>query len=206
MIFPSRIYRTYLMQLKNTAQRYGLVAILLHWLVAATVIGLAILGLWMTDLSYYSPYYRSAPFWHKSIGTTLAAVLVLRLLWRWGNPRPAHLPNHQRWELGMAALVHGLLYLLLFVIVVSGYLISTAKGQGISVFGWFEIPASITGLPSQADRAGAVHYWVAITVLGLAALHALGALKHHFLDRDDTLRRMLGMRPRQLIDSKEKQL
>ncbi len=194
------------MQLKNTAQRYGLVAILLHWLVAATVIGLAILGLWMTDLSYYSPYYRSAPFWHKSIGITLAAVLVLRLLWRWGNPRPAHLPNHQRWELGMAALVHGLLYLLLFVIVVSGYLISTAKGQGISVFGWFEIPASITGLPSQADRAGAVHYWVAITVLGLAALHALGALKHHFLDRDDTLRRMLGMRPRQLIDSKEKQL
>lgn len=193
------------MQLKNTAQRYGLVAILLHWLVAATVIGLAILGLWMTDLSYYSPYYRSAPFWHKSIGITLAAVLVLRLLWRWGNPRPAHLPNHQRWELGMAALVHGLLYLLLFVIVVSGYLISTAKGQGISVFGWFEIPASITGLPSQADRAGAVHYWVAITVLGLAALHALGALKHHFLDRDDTLRRMLGMRPRQLIDSKEKQ-
>ena len=194
------------MQLKNTAQRYGLVAILLHWLVAATVIGLAILGLWMTDLSYYSPYYRSAPFWHKSIGITLAAVLVLRLLWRWGNPRPAHLPNHQRWELGMAALVHGLLYLLLFVIVVSGYLISTAKGQGISVFGWFEIPASITGLPSQADRAGAVHYWVAITVLGLAALHALGALKHHFLDRDDTLRRMLGMRPRQLMDSKEKQL
>ena len=193
------------MQLKNTAQRYGLVAILLHWLVAATVIGLAILGLWMTDLSYYSPYYRSAPFWHKSIGITLAAVLVLRLLWRWGNPRPAHLPNHQRWELGMAAVVHGLLYLLLFVIVVSGYLISTAKGQGISVFGWFEIPASITGLPSQADRAGAVHYWVAITVLGLAALHALGALKHHFLDRDDTLRRMLGMRPRQLIDSKEKQ-
>ena len=194
------------MQLKNTAQRYGLVAILLHWLVAATVIGLAILGLWMTDLSYYSPYYRSAPFWHKSIGITLAAVLVLRLLWRWGNPRPAHLPNHQRWEVGMAAVVHGLLYLLLFVIVVSGYLISTAKGQGISVFGWFEIPASITGLPSQADRAGAVHYWVAITVLGLAALHALGALKHHFLDRDDTLRRMLGMRPRQLMDSKEKQL
>ncbi|CEA03617.1 cytochrome b561 [Pseudomonas saudimassiliensis] len=194
------------MQLKNTAQRYGLVAILLHWLVAATVIGLAILGLWMTDLSYYSPYYRSAPFWHKSIGITFAAVLVLRLLWRWGNPRPAHLPNHQRWEVGMAAVVHGLLYLLLFVIVVSGYLISTAKGQGISVFGWFEIPASITGLPSQADRAGAVHYWVAITVLGLAALHALGALKHHFLDRDDTLRRMLGMRPRQLMDSKEKQL
>ncbi|EZQ19580.1 cytochrome b [Halopseudomonas bauzanensis] len=184
------------MQLRNSQQRYGLVAIVLHWLVALAVIGLAILGLWMTDLSYYSPYYRSAPFWHKSIGITLAAVLVLRLLWRWGNPRPAHLPNHKRWEISVAGVVHGLLYLLLLVIVVSGYLISTATGQGISVFGWFEIPASITGLPSQADRAGAVHYWVAIAVLGLAALHALGALKHHFLDRDDTLRRMLGMRAR----------
>ena len=193
------------MHLKNTRNSYGLVSILLHWVVALTVIGLAILGLWMTDLSYYSPYYRSAPFWHKSIGLALLAVLVLRLLWRWINPRPAHLPNHKRWEVSVAGVVHGLLYLLLFVIVASGYLISTAKGQGISVFGWFEVPALVTGLPSQADRAGAVHYWVAIGVLGLAALHALGAFKHHFIDRDDTLRRMLGMRARHLTDSKEKQ-
>lgn len=192
------------MQLKNTRTRYGLVAISMHWLVALTVIGLAILGLWMVDLSYYSPYYRIAPFWHKSIGLTLLAVMVFRLLWRCFNPRPAHLPNHKRWELNLAGMVHVLLYLLLFVIVISGYLISTATGQGISVFGWFEVPALITGLPAQADRAGAVHYWVAIGVLGLAALHALGALKHHFLDRDDTLRRMLGMRTRQLTDSKEK--
>ncbi|MEJ6657122.1 MAG: cytochrome b [Pseudomonas sp.] len=193
------------MQLKNTQNSYGSVAILLHWVVALTVIGLAILGLWMTDLSYYSPYYRSAPFWHKSIGITLAVVMLLRLVWRWSNPRPAHLPNHKRWEISVAGVVHGLLYLMLLVIVISGYLISTAKGQGISVFGWFDIPASITGLTNQADRAGAVHYWVAIGVLGLAALHALGALKHHFLDRDDTLRRMLGMRARQLTESKEKQ-
>ena len=192
------------MQWKNTRTGYGLVAISLHWVVALTVIGLAILGLWMVDLSYYSPWYRSAPFWHKSIGLTLFAVMLFRLLWRWANPSPDHLPNHKRWELSLAGAVHVLLYLLLFVIVISGYLISTATGQGISVFGWFEVPALITGLASQADRAGAVHYWVAIGVLGLAALHALGALKHHFLDRDDTLRRMLGMRTRQLTDSKEK--
>lgn len=192
------------MQWKNTRTGYGLVAISLHWVVALTVIGLAILGLWMVDLSYYSPWYRSAPFWHKSIGLALFAVMLFRLLWRWANPSPAHLPNHQRWELNLAGIVHVLLYLLLFVIVISGYLISTATGQGISVFGWFDVPALVSGLPSQADRAGAVHYWVAIGVLGLAALHALGALKHHFLDRDDTLRRMLGMRARQMTDSKEK--
>lgn len=191
------------MQFKNTRTRYGLVAITLHWLVALTVIGLAILGLWMVDLSYYSPYYRSAPFWHKSIGLTLFAVLLLRLLWRGFNPRPAHLPNHKRWELGLAGVVHVLLYLLLFVIVLSGYLISTETGQGISFFGWFEVPALITGLTAQADRAGLVHYWVAIAVLVLAGLHALGALKHHFIDRDDTLRRMLGMRARQLNEKQE---
>lgn len=191
------------MQLKNSNARYGLVAIVLHWLVALTVIGLAILGLWMVDLSYYSPYYRTGPFWHKSIGITLFAVLVLRLLWRTFNPRPDHLPNHQRWELNLAAAVHILLYLLLFVIVISGYLISTATGQGISVFGWFDVPALISHLPEQADRAGAVHYWAAMGVLGLAALHALGALKHHFFDRDDTLRRMLGMRTHSLTEKSE---
>lgn len=192
------------MQLKNTQRSYGLIAVTLHWLVALTVIGLAILGLWMTDLSYYSPYYRSAPFWHKSIGITLAVVMLLRLVWRWVNPRPVHLANHQKWETNMAAAVHALLYLLLFVIVISGYLISTAKGQGISVFGWFDVPALLSELPGQADRAGFVHYWVAITVLGLATLHALGALKHHFIDRDDTLRRMLGMQLRQTTELKEK--
>jgi cytochrome b561 len=191
------------MQLKNSNARYGLVAIVFHWLVALTVIGLAILGLWMVDLSYYSPYYRTGPFWHKSIGMTLFAVLVLRLLWRTCNQRPEHLPNHRRWELNLAAAVHGLLYLLLFVIVLSGYLISTETGQGISVFGWFEVPALISHLPAQADRAGAVHYWAAMGVLGLAALHALGALKHHFFDRDDTLRRMLGMRTHSLTEKSE---
>lgn len=192
------------MQLKNTQSSYGLVAIILHWVVALAVIGLAVLGLWMTDLSYYSPYYRSAPFWHKSIGITLAMVLVVRLLWRWGNPQPCALLTYTRWERWLAGRVHALLYLLLLLIVTSGYLISTAKGQGVSVFGWFEVPALISGLPDQADTAGTVHYWLAITVLILAALHALAALKHHLLDRDDTLRRMLGMRLRDTTESTEK--
>mgnify|MGYP003642269508 FL=1 len=88
------------MQIKNTSHSYGSVAIAMHWLVALTVIGLAILGLWMTDLTYYSPYYRSAPFWHKSIGISLAVLLVLRMVWRWANPKPAHLPDHKAWRAG----------------------------------------------------------------------------------------------------------
>ncbi|WP_373185836.1 cytochrome b [Halopseudomonas sp.] len=184
------------MQVRNTRKTYGLMAVSLHWIIALGVIGTAILGLWMTGLDYYSAWYRSAPFWHKSIGITLATLIILRLLWRWSNPRPAPLPHHPRWEVRLASLVHALLYLLLFIIIASGYLISTAKGQGVSIFGWFELPAIVTGLPAQADRAGFAHYWLGVSLLGLIALHALGALKHHFLDHDNTLRRMLGMRSR----------
>ena len=179
------------MQLKNTINGYGLISILLHWGIALTVFALLILGLWMVELNYYSPWYKAAPFWHKSIGITLAAVLIIRLIWRLGNPVPRSPAGHRRWEIGLAHLVHALLYLLLLAIVVSGYLISTAKGQGISVFGWFELPALISDLPQQADIAGKAHYWLAMILLGCIALHALGALKHHFIDRDSTLRRML---------------
>lgn len=181
---------------KNDAHRYGAVTILLHWSMAVMVVGLAILGLWMTGLSYYSPYYHSAPFWHKSLGVALAALLLLRLLWHRISPLPAPLGNHSRWEQRTARATHLLLYLLLVIILLSGYLISTAKGQGVSVFGWFELPALVSGLPDQADRAGQVHYWLALSLLVLAAIHALAALKHHALDRDDTLRRMLGLGPR----------
>ncbi|MET4000593.1 cytochrome b [Marinobacterium sp. MBR-109] len=177
--------------LRNTTEYYGLISILLHWLVALTVFGLITLGLWMVDLNYYSPWYKLAPFWHKSIGLSLAAILLARLLWRMTNPQPKAPAGHHRREVQFARAVHALLYLMLFVILISGYLISTAKGQGISVFGWFELPALITGLPRQADRAGAVHYWLAMAVLALVVLHILGALKHHFIDRDTTLIRML---------------
>jgi cytochrome b561 len=75
---------------------------------------------------------------------------------------------------------------------ISGYLISTADGRPISVFGWFEVPALITGIPNQEDRAGDVHFYAAWALVILAALHALAAFKHHLIDRDDTLRRMFG--------------
>ena len=96
----------------------------------------------------------------------------------------------------LSRLGHGALYLGLFVVMISGYLISTADGRGISVFDLFEIPALITGLPNQADLAGAVHFYVACAVVIFAGLHGLAALKHHFIDRDATLRRMLGYEPK----------
>lgn len=178
------------MSLNNTPASYGWIAILLHWLTALAVFGLAALGLWMVDLSYYSPWYKQAPYWHKSLGLLLLPLLLWRLSWRLLQPRPAPPAAHARWERRLARLTHGLMYGLLLVILVSGYLISTAKGDAISLFGWLQVPALISGLPQQADLAGKVHFWAVMALLTLVAVHALGALKHHLLDRDTTLIRM----------------
>jgi cytochrome b561 len=177
---------------RNTRHHYGWISILLHWLVAVAVIGLFGLGIWMVDLGYYDPWYQRAPDIHKSIGILLFAVMLARLAWRRGNPRPQ--PLGKPWEQKSAELVHGLLYLLLLALMLSGYLISTADGRAIEVFGLFSVPATLSGLERQEDIAGAVHEYLAYTLMGLTALHALAALKHHFIDRDPTLKRMLGAR------------
>lgn len=180
----------------NTVERYGWVSTGLHWVSAVVVVGLFVLGWYMVDLTYYHDWYKLAPQVHRSIGILLMAAMILRLLWRWLSPPPSPLASHSRFEKMAAHLAHGLLYLLIFVAGVTGYLISTADGSGIDVFDWFTVP-SVTGeIKRMEDWTGSVHYWVTWAIMALAAMHALGALKHHVLDRDETLRRMLGMRPR----------
>lgn len=180
------------MQWKNSDSHFGTIAVSFHWLVAVTVFGLFAVGLWMTGLDYYDTLYRIAPWWHKSIGIALFAVVVLRLVWRFISRPPTALDSHQAWEVRLASVAHGLLYLLLCVIMFSGYLISTADGRAIEVFGWFDMPATITSVPNQEDVAGLVHKFAAFLLIGLVVLHAAAALKHHFIDRDRTLLRILG--------------
>ncbi|HHQ6599986.1 TPA: cytochrome b [Serratia fonticola] len=177
---------------KNTADRFGHVSVLIHWLVALTVYGMFALGLWMVTLGYYDVWYHQAPEIHKSIGTLLFIVIVVRVVWRFISPPPKPLASYSRLTRISAVLAHIALYTVLFAILISGYLISTADGQAISVFGWFDVPASVTGLPQQADTAGTIHLYLAWAVVVLSVLHALAALKHHFIDRDVTLKRMLG--------------
>jgi cytochrome b561 len=179
------------MPLKNTRSDYGLIAIVLHWISALLVIGLFALGLWMVELSYYDDHYKSAPMLHKGIGATLFLLLLLRLLWRGINAPPAPLPSSTRREQQIAYAMHGLLYGLLFTVMLTGYLISTADGRPLDIFGQFAIPALISDIPNLEDNAGKAHFILAVSLVALASGHALAALKHHFVDRDQTLRRML---------------
>lgn len=178
--------------LKNTTAAYGLVSIILHWLVAVAVFGLFAVGFWMVDLSYYSQWYHTAPYWHKSVGILLAIVMVLRLMWRLISPPPKPLATIKRWEQSSSVVVHFAMYLLILLLVLSGYLISAEDGRPIPVFNWFSVPSVGEMFSDQADIAGILHEYLAYSVMALALLHALAALKHHFIDKDHTLKRMFG--------------
>ena len=182
------------MALMSTKERYGVVAILLHWIMAAMIIGLFFLGDYMVELNYAHPWYHRAPHIHESLGLILFALLIIRTLWTVTTvrPEPVPMPAGERWA---ASTVKTLFYLLLFGIAISGYLIPTADGKSISLFNWFEVPATISGFEHQEDIAGEVHSVLAHIIMVLVALHALAALKHHFLDKDPTLLRMLGINP-----------
>ena len=187
-----------LMQLRNTSRRYGIISISLHWIFAIAVYAMFGLGLWMVTLSYYDGWYHRAPELHKSIGVLLMMGLVIRVIWRHISPPPAAPKTHSKFTRISAVAAHITLYALLFALLISGYLISTAEGKPISVFGIFDVPATLVDAGSQADIAGVIHLWLAWSVVILSVLHGLAALKHHFIDKDDTLKRMLG---RSSVDS-----
>jgi len=182
-------------QLRNSLHRYGLLAILLHWGMAILIITQFFLGEYMVDLDYYDPWYKAAPDLHRSFGVIVAILLILRLFWRLSNVHPAIIGKP--WEQQAARWVHRLFYVLIIAIVISGYLITTADGQGISVFNWFEIPASFQGFENQEDIAGEFHEWLTHILILLVGLHTLAALKHHFFNHDTTLSRMLGLKTNQ---------
>ena len=153
------------MSFTNTPERYGVISAAFHWLSAIIVYGMFALGLWMVTLSYYDGWYHKAPELHKSIGILLMMGLVIRVLWRVISPPPGPLPSYSPMTRLAAKAGHLALYLLLFAIGISGYLISTADGKPISVFGWFDVPATLADAPRVERFDGAqgteVKSWIA---------------------------------------------
>ena len=178
----------------NTDHHYGWITITLHWLVALLIFGLFGLGYWMVELGYYDPWYKQGPDIHRSIGIILFALMVFRLFWKTIQTKPKPLDSHNKLERVAGSLTHRLLYLLVFVIMISGYLISTADGRAIEVFQLVSVPSMGELFSNQEDIAGLVHQYLAYAMITLVLVHALAALKHHFIDKDKTLTRMLGHR------------
>ena len=175
----------------NSRDRYGLLSKSLHWLNALLIIGLIGLGFYMVGLSYYDRWYNAALTWHKSLGLIALAVAMVMTGWQWYSPPPLPLAKLKWWEQRAARVMHAVLFVLMFVIPVSGYLISTSAGQGVDIFGLVRIPALVQGGTSLRDGAIAVHFYAAYGAALLVLGHAGAALKHHFINHDETLRRML---------------
>ena len=176
--------------IKNSDTSFGIVNIAIHWITALLVFGLFGVGLWMVDLSYYSEWYRTAPDLHKSFGLTLLALTLFRIIWKLINPSPKALSSNKL-ETIAGKFAHFAIYALLLTIMVSGYLISTADGRGIEWFGLFEVASLGEFVPNQEDIAGDIHEWAAYILIGLVVVHIIAALKHHFIDKDKTLVRMV---------------
>lgn len=186
--------------LKDSKITFGWVSIFFHWVTALTVFGLFGVGLWMVDLDYYSEWYRTAPHWHKSIGLLLCGLIIFRLIWRKISVKPRPLGTNI--ETKLATLGHAILYVLLIALFVSGYLISTADNRDIDVFNWFTVPGFGSFIENQEDIAGSIHEWLAYSLMALVTIHAAASLKHHFINRDNTLLRMLSPKPESSTEEK----
>lgn len=164
----------------------------MHWVVALAVLSMYPLGLYIVSLGYYDPGYRIYPNIHRSIGLLLAVLVAVRLTWKFLNPSPRMLAQRPM-ERFAAHAGHLALYILLFVVFASGYLLSTADGRGISVFGWFMVPAIEALATRQEDFWGNIHFYAATALMVLTGIHIIAALKHHFINKDMTLKRMAGV-------------
>jgi cytochrome b561 len=176
----------------NTPARYTAPAIALHWLMALALIGLLGVGTWMTGLKP-SPDKIAIYNWHKWIGLTVLALAAIRLIVRVLR-RPPPLPTMPTWQQWAARGGHGALYALMFAMPITGWLQNSAAGFPLTWFGLFKVPALIARNTADFRFWQSVHEWLAWALMALIALHVAAAIKHHFIDRDGLLRRMLPAR------------
>ncbi|MGE5652087.1 MAG: cytochrome b [Bacillota bacterium] len=173
------------------AQRYSIPAIALHWLIALLIVSAFALGVTMVDIPGITPTKLKYFSWHKWIGVTVLGLACLRLLWRLTHaapPQPLGMPG---WQKMAAHGLHGLLYVLMFAIPVSGYFYSLAAGVPVVYLGVLPLPVLIEPDPALKPLLKQVHYALNMAMLAAVALHVAAALKHQFIDRDGVLKRML---------------
>lgn len=175
---------------RNTQDRYGAVAKGFHLVIALLILGVITVGLVMTNFKFSMPVKFQIYGLHKSFGILILTLVSMRLLWRLINTHPFPLPTHKTWERTLSKVIHGLLYVLMFAMPLSGWIGSSAKGYSVAVFG-FPIPDLVARNDALSDIMWEVHEVAAYGLIALIALHFAGAMKHYLIDHDETLWRMI---------------
>lgn len=170
--------------------RYSGTAIALHWLMALGLPATFALGYYMVDLPF-SPAKLQFYSWHKWAGITLFLLALLRLGWRLSHPAPAPVAGMPAWQRLAAEGTHHALYLLMLAIPLSGWLMSSAKGVPTVYFGLLRLPDLVQRNVELGNALAWLHGSLNLALAALVTLHAAAAIKHHLIDRDDTLARML---------------
>jgi len=179
--------------LRNTETRYGLVAIILHWLIGLLFIGQIVLGLIMVRLDDQRLSFDLIQ-WHKSFGFLILVLVPLRIVWRLANPRPALPDASPAWEHDAASGTHLLLYLLMLILPLTGWVLVSVSTLGMPTFAFYRFIVPNLPLPASdgAEEMWAlVHQWLGYAAAALVGLHILAALRHQFILRDGLLVRML---------------
>lgn len=175
---------------QNTANAYGLVAQLMHWLVVIGIV-MQFIWAWRIDETDSIRQQFALVVQHKSIGMTVLGLVVLRMIWRAFNPPPPYPGEMAGWERIAASVTHWLLYAMILLMPISGWAWSSAAGYGAEFFGLIDIPGFVSTDEDLADVLEDVHKTFAIALPAVAGVHIAAALRHHFVLRDGVLKRML---------------
>jgi len=173
----------------SRVMRYSTPAVVLHWLVALLIFAGFPLGLYMVDLPL-SPDKLKLYSYHKWIGITVLLLVAVRVSWRLTHVPPPLPASVAAWQRQASAVVHGLLYLLMIAIPLSGWLMSSAKGFQTVWFGVLPLRDLIGKDKALGDQLAEVHTILNFTLLALVVLHVGAALQHHFIERQPFLQRM----------------
>lgn len=178
---------------RNTQSRYGSVAIVLHWLMAALLVGLMALGLYMTSLpdAGFSSTKITLILYHKTLGMAALMLAAVRFTWRLVNVLPSLVPSIPEWQQVTARLVHLLFYAVMVALPITGWMMSSASETPIAPGLPFTLPDLVSPDSQLYHRLILIHRALGYTLLILLFMHAGAALRHHVLLKDNTLRKIL---------------
>ncbi len=179
------------MQERHVLHSYDPISKWLHWVITLLMIALLAIGWIMVDLGYYHPWYHRSLTWHKSLGIIVGLIVLVKFAWRLITSYPKADSSLNTFEKVASKIAHHFLLLSMTVLPLSGYLISSSAGDAIDVFNWFSVPAIAQVSAALREQAINIHYYIAYATIAVVFLHIAGALKHHFIDKKDTLKRML---------------